>query len=111
MSSGISTQGGRGLSATGAVRTVRTCAVLGRSGTPMKLMNTGIIRATSIATAHGPSPAPLFAIVQNDVRAMANVCRTCVAKPNFRASVEVRRTWGMEMPRITLHGDRDESGH
>ncbi len=103
MSSGISTQGSRGLSATGAVSLDRTCAVVGSSDTPLSFTSTGTNRTRSIATAGRTRPAGLFAIVQNDVQAMAPVCRACVAKPN------VRRTGGIEIPRIILPGDRSES--
>src|SRR5437867_2513784 len=83
MSSGIKTHGSRGLPATGAVTTVRTGAVLGSIGTPQSLTSSGVNRPTSIATgAHRTRPVALFAIAANDVDAMANVCRMCVAKPN-----------------------------
>src|SRR6476469_7257912 len=103
MSSGISTQGSRGLSATGAVRTVKTYAVLGSSGTPLRAMSAGANRTTSIATARATRPAALFAIVPNAVAAMAHVWRAWVAKPNFRG------TWGMEILLMSLHGDPGES--
>src|SRR6185503_12475466 len=105
MSSGISTQGNRGLSATGAVRTVRTCAVLGSTETPLRAMTAGANRTTSIATARATRPAALFTIVPNEVPAMAHVCRAWVAKPNFRW------TKGTEILSITLLGHPVESGH
>src|SRR6266545_1556370 len=82
MSSGSSTQGSRGLSATGAVKTVRTCAVPGSSGTPLRPTIAGINRTTSIVTARATIPAAPFAIVPNEAAAMAHVCRAWVAKPN-----------------------------
>src|SRR5262245_34507601 len=111
MSSGISTQGSRGLSATGAVSSVRTCAVLGSSETPLIAMIAGANRTASIATARATRPAGLHAIGPNAVPAMAQVCRAWVAKPNFRrAFCGWGKTWGTEILCITLLGDQVESG-
>ena len=82
MSSGNSTQGKCGWPATGWVRNARTCDVRGISRTPSRFMNSGISTPTRIAIgARMRSPAALLAIIQNDVRAIAKLCRARVAKP------------------------------
>src|SRR3569623_1230350 len=82
MSSGIRNQGTRGLSATGAVKTLRTCAVPGSMETPLRPTITGINRTTRSVTTRATIPAALFAIVPNAVQAIAHVCRAWVTKPN-----------------------------